>query len=428
MLTHKETSPLRLLHVVGESRFGGAGKIILRLGKVAQAEGWQVDVLATDPIFQQAIRQHGLGLVDLDVIRREIRPVWDLGGLMRLHKFLKKEPYRIVHTHTSKAGFVGRLAARLAGVPVIMHTAHGFAFHEGSPALIRLIYSSLERIASRWCDRIVAVSEFHRTWAIEMKMCSSQQIIAIPNGIPEVGRNRNIGLTELRREMGAQDGDLVILCMVRLAADKGLKYLIEAAATLPRTGRRLQIVIAGDGPARDRLEQLAGKLKVTDRVKFLGFREDVGDLLAAADLVVLPSLREGLSISLLEAMAAGKPIIATSIGSQREVASHADMARLVPAASAAALSEAIVRLADNPQLMTRLGASARTVYESCYTESRMLQSYRQLYFDLLSAKFPAEAPSAAQRYDWRLAGSDEQLRQSYSGLVPASRQPKGGGL
>jgi hypothetical protein len=103
------------------------------------------------------------------------------------------------------------------------------------------------------------------------------------------------------------------------------------------------------------------------------------------------------------------------------------MARLVPAANAAALSEAIVRLAGNPPLMSRLGASARTVYESCYTENRMLQSYRKLYFDLLSAKCPAESLSTAQRYDWRPAGSEEHLRQSNSGLVPVPRQPKGGG-
>jgi glycosyltransferase involved in cell wall biosynthesis len=259
-------------------------------------------------------------------------------------------------------------------------------------------------------------------------MCSPRQIIAIPNGIADVGRSRKIGLTELRRELGAQDGDLVVLCPARLAADKGIEYLIEAATKIPSLGRRIQIVIAGDGPARDRLEQLAVTLNVTDRVRFLGFREDVGDLLAASDLVVLPSLREGLSISLLEAMAAGKPIIATSIGSQREVASHADMAELVPPASAPALCEAILRLAGNPPLMARLGANARTVYESCYTETRMLQSYRQLYFDLLRAKCPAEAITAVQGNDWRLAGSQEQLNQSYSGLVSAHRQPKGGGL
>src|SRR5262249_11397663 len=240
--------------------------------------------------------------------------LWDLAGLVRLRNFLRKEPYHIVHTHTSKAGFVGRLAARLAGVPVIVHTAHGFAFHEASPASVRLFYSTLERIAARWCDRIVSVSEFHRRWAIELGMCSPGQIMAISNGIADISRNRDADVAELRRQLGARCGDLVVLSMARLVADKGLEYLVEAAAMLPSTGRRIHVVIAGDGPARGRLEQLAVTLGVTDRVTFLGFREDVGDLLAACDLVVLPSLREGLSIALLEAMAAAKPIIASSIG------------------------------------------------------------------------------------------------------------------
>jgi glycosyltransferase involved in cell wall biosynthesis len=428
MLTHKETSRVRLLHIVGESRFGGIAKIILPLGRITRAEGWQVDVLTTDPVVQQAVKQHGLGLVNLDVIRREIRPMWDLRGLVRLTRFLRSEPYQIVHTHTSKAGFVGRLAARLAGVPVIVHTAHGFAFHEDSPVSVRRFYSALERLASRWCDRIVTVSEFHRTWAIELGICSPRRIIAIPNGIAEVVRNREVGLSEVRREMGALPGDLVILSMARLAPDKGLEYLIEAANKLPRTGRRIRIVIAGDGSDRDRLEQLAGRLNVTDRVAFLGFREDVGDLLAASDLVVLPSLREGLSIALLEAMAMGKPIIASSIGSQREVASRADMARLVRPADPLALSEAIVRLTGDEGLMARLGANARALYVSRYTENRMLQSYRQLYFELLRDKYPAETLTASLDHDWCHPEPQEELSQDDSELVPAPRLPKGGGL
>ena len=428
MLIHKETSPVKMLHVVGDSRFGGIASIILGLGRVAHADGWQVDVLTTDPVFQQAATQHGLGVVNLDVIRREIRPVWDLNGLTRLTKFLRREPYRIVHTHTSKAGFVGRLAARLAGVPVIVHTVHGFAFHEASPVPVRRFYSALERLASGWCDRIVSVSEFHRAWAIELGICGPGQITAIPNGIGEVVRNREAGLAELRREMGARHGDLVILSMARLAADKGLNYLIEAAAILPQTERRVQIVIAGEGTERERLEQLASHLGVTERVRFLGFRKDVGDLLAACDLVVLPSLREGLSIALLEAMAAGKPIIASSIGSQREVASHADLARLVRPADARALADAIVTLSGDEAQMTRLGMTARAVYEGCYTENRMLQAYRQLYFDLLKAKSPEAASTAIQIQDWQPAEPREQASQSYSELHPAPRQHTGGVL
>ena len=427
MLTHNDTRSVRLLHIVGESRFGGAARIILRLGQIAQAEGWQVDILTTDPVFQQAVKQHGLGLVNLDVIRREIRPVWDLRGLVRLTRLLRSEPYHIVHTHTSKAGFVGRLAARLAGVPVIVHTAHGFAFHEESPAAVRRFYSALERLASRWCDRIVTVSEFHRTWAIELGMCSPRRIMAIPNGIAEVVRNREVGIAEVRREMGARQGDLVILSMARLAPDKGLEYLIEAATMLPATGRPIRIVIAGDGPERDRLEQRAGRLGVTDRVVFLGFRQDVGALLAATDLVVLPSLREGLSIALLEAMAAGKPIIATSIGSQREVASRADMARLVRPADALALSQAIVSLAGDEALMASLGASARALYQSRYTENRMLQSYKRLYFDLLAAKGPAGVLALSQENKLCRTERQEVLSHDDPELVSAPRRPEGGG-
>ena len=390
MFTYRKTSPLKLLHVIGDSRFGGAGRIILRLGQVAQAEGWDVDILTTDPVFQQAVRQYGLGLANWDVVRREIRPLWDLAGLVRLRNFLRREHYDIVHTHTSKGGFVGRLAARLANVPVIVHTAHGFAFHERSPRSTRFFYSALERIAARWCDRIVSVSEFHRRWALELGICKSPEILAIPNGIAALP-NPTVSAAQLRRQLGATDRDMVILSMARLAPDKGLEYLITAATLLLRSERQFRIVIAGDGPVRARLEELALNLGVADRVNFLGFREDVSDLLAACDLVVLPSLREGLSIALLEAMAAGKPIIATSIGSHRELASQAEIARLVPPADAPALCEAILQVWRDPTLRTRLGATARTLFESYYSEDRMLNSYKQLYFDLVRDKGLVEA-------------------------------------
>ncbi len=377
--------PLRLLHITGDSRFGGAGRIILGLGRMARAEGWQVDVLTTDPVFQSAAAQQDLRVVDLDVIRREIRPLWDLAGLSRLLRFLQRERYGIVHTHTSKAGFVGRLAARLAGVPVIVHTAHGFAFHEHSRRAVQRFFSTLERAASHWCDRIVSVSEFHRNWAVELGICDTSKIIAIPNGIGYLPKPAMASL-ELRRQLGVRPDDLLILSMARLAPDKGIEFLIEAAAILSRFGRRFLVAIAGAGPKRAAFEQVSRNLGVADRVVFLGFREEISDLLAAADLVVLPSLREGLSIALLEAMAAAKPVIATSIGSHREIASQGDVALLVPPADPIALSEAILRAARDPILMARLGTRARALFERRYTEERMLNAYKALYFDLLKQK------------------------------------------
>lgn len=379
--------------MVGDSRFGGAASIILGVCRVAREEGWQADVLTTDPTFQQAVTQDGFGVVNLDVIHREIRPLWDFGGLLRLIRFLRTHRYDMVHTHTSKAGFVGRLAASIAGVPRIVHTVHGFAFHEASPRSTVWFYSTLERVASRWCDRIVTVSEFHRDWAIRLGMCRPGRIIAIPNGIAEPQRNRDADVPALRHRLRVLPDDLLILNVSRLAPDKGLEYLLEAAAMLPDRKPRVRIAIAGDGPARRHFEDLAAQLDVTNRVMFLGFRDDIGDLLTACDAVVLPSVREGLSISLLEAMAAGKPIVATSIGSQREVASHGPMAWLVPPADSVSLSDGILRIASDPVLRAVLGANARSVFERHYTEKRMLQSYRKLYLELASAPAAAETTS-----------------------------------
>ena len=381
-----EVNNIRLLHIVGDSSFGGAAKIILRMAETMRSEGWQVDLLTTNAVFQQAAEENGIGTVDIDVIRREIRPFWDLLGLFRLYRFLRHERYTVVHTHTSKAGFVGRLAAWLARVPVILHTTHGFAFHERSSRAKRVFYSTLERLAAYWCDRVVSVSEFHRRWALELGICGGDKIMAIPNGIAEP--QSRMPALQLRRDWGAHNDDLVILSTGRLAPEKGLEDLLKAASLLRRMGQRFRVVLAGDGPLRGQLENLARDLAISDQVTFLGYREDIPDLLAACDLVALPSLREGLSIALLEAMAAGKPIVATSIGSNVTVASQAEMALLVPPCDHQALSEAIIRCGRDPALRMRLGSNARRVFESRYTEEKMLSAYRKTYFGLLRMKCP----------------------------------------
>lgn len=378
---------MKLLYVAGDSKFGGGVRRTSSLVRMAQGLGWSADVLATNPHVQNELRSAGAGIIALDVIRRRTRPVHDLWGAYRLCGFLRETEYTIVHTSTSKGGFVGRLAARLANVPVIVHTVAGFAFHEESSPLALRFYTMMERVAAGWCDRIITVSEFHRAWATRLRIGDGDLVKAIPSGIAPWRVEPTRPALQTRAELGLARGELVILSTGRLVRQKGLEYLIEAARLLvPRINTGVKVVLAGEGVLRSALQRQARRLGVERQVEFLGFRTDVADLLAACDIVALPSLWEGLSISVLEAMAAAKPIVTTTIGSNQEVLRHHETALLVPAKRPDMLAEAIVELASDCSLRKRLGAAARSVYLDRYTDERMVDQYKAEYIALCREK------------------------------------------
>ena len=385
----------KLLLIKGSAPFGGDCVLMLELGRAATEQGFDVDILATDPYFRDLIREHELGLVEMDVIRREIRPFWDLRGLVRLRRFLARSPYALVHTHTTKPGIVGTFAARGARVPAVMHTVHLFPFHEETGRLVTTAYVGAERLAARWCDRIVTVSEYQRDWALRVGIGSPEQVVAIPNGVPvdRVEARRSAG--EVRAELGIGDA-FMILSTGRLAQQKGLEYLIRAAVLLRGDVPAARIVLAGDGPLGSDLARLVESLGLEDAVVLLGHRSDIGDLLAASDLVVLPSLWEGLSISLLEAMAAARPVVTTSIGSNREVTNDGEAAVLVPPKDPMSLAAAIRSIATDEERRQALGMKGQQVQRERYTMSRMLDAYMSEYERLLGQRHAHASPRRVQ--------------------------------
>ena len=398
---------MKIIHVLGDSSYGGAAKSILRLAKLWGTAGWEVSILTSDPQFQQAAKDEGLSFAGVDCIWREIRPWKDLIGLVRLWRFLRKEQVTIVHTHTTKAGFVGRIAARLAGVPIVIHTVHGFAFHEGSSRAKIGFYAFLEKIAGYCCDRIITVSHFHKQWALDLQIAPDAKLKAIPNGIPDIQEAAGASRKEVRASLGIPDGEVMLFTPGRLALEKGLEDLLAAVAnTQGRLQHTLHLVLAGDGPLRSVLEQNAQTLGLFGQVRFLGFRTDIGDLLKASDIVALPSLREGLSISLLESMSAGRAIIATTIGSNLEAVGGSEnldqAALMIEPGNRHALTEAIIHLTEDSALRDVLGKQARCRWEQNYTLEQAQDKYIKTYQQLLASRFkssadPLQTPSTTRK-------------------------------
>jgi glycosyltransferase involved in cell wall biosynthesis len=377
---------VRVLHIVGDSKYGGGSYVILRLAQMARAAGWESWVLTTDPVFQQVLAEHGIPSTDCTLIPREIHPYKDFRALQQLTAHLRANRFDIVHTHTSKGGFIGRCAAWRAKVPAIIHTVHGFAFHEQSHPLQVRMYAAIERMAARWCHKIVTVSRYHREWALQLKIAKPSKVVAIPNGLDPARVEPTRPLHAIRQALDIQAGLPTILSTGRLAKQKGFEYLIEAASILKHQySQSFQMIIAGDGPLRDSLQRQIRRFGLTGCVRLIGFYKTIGDLYALADLVVLPSLWEGLSIALLEAMAAGKPIITTTIGSNLEATDNGRIALLAPPRDAPALANAIQQMLSNPQQAAHYAHCARAHFLQHYTETRMLEQYRQLYCEVLDA-------------------------------------------
>lgn len=374
---------MRICHIIGDSAFGGGSRIVLALARDALRRGHEVHAVATAPLFCDHLRRLGVQVHEVDCIWRPVRPARDLAGLLRLRSFLVEQGFDLVHTHTSKAGFVGRLAAKTAGVPCVVHTVHGFAFHEATPAPVRTFHLILERTAAAFSDRVVTVSRFHRAWARGLGMASDDVLLAIPNGIPDPERPDPAAVAAFRAECGVASDGTLILSLGRLAPGKGLEHLVEAAALLAAQGRRgVRVVLAGNGEMEPELRRRIAAAGLEGNVILTGFRDDVGVCLGAADIVALPSEREGLSIALLEAMAAERAVVASRIGSNVEVA--AGLADFVDYGDAPGLAAALAALIDEPERRAAMAARARARFVSDYREERMLDAYAQLYARLLS--------------------------------------------
>ncbi|MBI5870570.1 MAG: glycosyltransferase family 4 protein [Actinobacteria bacterium] len=380
------TSGLKTLQVIGGSEFGGAAWIILSYIQILQEHGLEISVITSNEDVAGIYREAGCAIIPVHELRREINPVRDGLALRKLKKICREQDFDIVHTHTSKGGFIGRAAARSAKVPIVIHTAHGFAFHELSrPASIRT-YSILERRAAGWCDRITTVSDFHRDWALRLGIADEEKIVTVHNGISSSRLESSQDRAMVRASLGVEASESLLAVIGRLAAQKGLEDMLDAMPAILAAQPATRLLIVGKGPISALLESRCRQLGVEKKVIFTGFRSDIGELLNACDIVVSPTLREGLSVSILEAMAMGKPIIATGISSNRELVIDGETGLLVPAADTSSIARAVITLITDREKALRFGRQARERFDQRFSEEIMQQRLWTVYEGLIRDK------------------------------------------
>ncbi len=336
------------------------------LGTALRRAGHDVHFCCSPGDLLEALEREGFSVFPLP-IARSYDAAKHLVSLARLYRFLRRTPFDVIHTHTPVAGLIGRLAARLAGVPRIVYTAHGFYFHEGMNPFVRRLFVSLERFGGRLSDLVLVQSEEDYREALRERIMPDERLVHIGNGVDPTlfgGREQIETAEAVRSALGLKDGPVVGF-VGRIVREKGVVEFVRAAARVRRDHPNSEFVMVGAPLESDRddcrghVSQLAEELGIADALFFTGYRKDVPAILSLFDVFVLPSYREGMPRALLEAMASGIPVVASDIRGCREEVVDGVTGLLVPPRDHEQLGESISLLLDSGDRSRRMGEAAR---------------------------------------------------------------------
>ncbi len=379
---------VRVLHLITRLIVGGAQEnTIASVERVDPARYdsrlWLGPQTGSEGSLLADARARGIAARVLPKLVREISPWNDLVVTFQLVRLLRRARFDIVHTHSSKAGIVGRLAARIAGVPNIVHTAHGWGFHDYMNPALRRAYVTVEKIMEPWTRPLISVSTRTTSVGLAEAIGRPDSYRLIRSGIPlERFRPDQARRAEARERLGIPADAIVVGSVGRLSSQKNPLDFVRVAASLLERHPDLRFVYVGDGPLRVVVTDAIERAGVRDRVLLLGLRDDVPDLLCAFDLFVLTSLWEGLPRVVLQALATGVPVVAYDTAGIEEAVIDGTNGHLVPPGAVAAMVEKLDRLIDDGDARAALARAASGGFDASFTEDRMIRDLEDLYDEL----------------------------------------------
>ena len=370
---------LKILYVFAALPVGGAEQVL-----VTELKGLDRDlfvplvcVISEKGPMGQMIEQMGIPVIPLHRLKKT---QFDYGIIREIKEIILREKIVLVHTHLYDGGKYGRIAARMAKVPGIVHTAHNIYVKR------RTKYHLINRILSSFTDRIIAVSEAVKESLVRYDRIKRKKIQVIYNGIDLSKFDGPSTQYEVRAELGIQPDEYVIGVIARLEEQKGHRYLLEALSNIPEHLASLKILIVGDGQLRSALEAETKKKGLSSNVFFLGTRKPIAPILRALDLFLLPSLWEGFSMAILEAMAAGIPVVATRVGGAGEVITSGQDGLLIPPGDAQSLAEVIKDALRHRTKYLEMARIGRERVRQNFSQEKHMEALQALYLQILAEK------------------------------------------
>lgn len=388
-----QAQPLRVLHIITRMIVGGAQEnTLLSVEGLDRLPAYEVTLLSgVDHGREGELLSRARAttrLIVLPEMGRSINPLSDLVAFWKLYRLIKAGRYHIVHTHSSKAGVLGRWAAKLAGTPLIVHTLHSLVFHDYQPWLVNRAWWLVKKICASITDYFISVSRIISEKAITAGIAPPEKFRTIYSGMElDWFLNFKADTQAVRREFGIPADAPVVGKVARLFPLKGHAELMDAAPAIVARQPNVRFFLIGDGVLLEPLQQRARALGILDNFVFAGLipRERIPEMIAVMDVLVHTSLREGLARVLPQALALGKPCVSFDIDGAPEVVISGQTGYLVKPNDAAGLAEGVSKLLADPALRAQMGAAGRKLVDPAFRAETMVREIAEVYEQLLKA-------------------------------------------
>ena len=375
---------IKLLHVITHLPIGGAQDNTLYTVELLNKDKYDISLSCNlnGDLVSRAKKVKHLKLYDVPNLRREVSIINDIRAFLYLYKLIKKENFTIIHTHSSKAGFLGRVAAMLNKTPIVIHTIHGFAFHDYMNSFKKNIFIYLEKLSAKWTHGLVTVSNLNKKKVVDLGIAPIEKLKNIYSGI-DLTLFINEKNDQFRKELNLDSNHLLLGSVGRLSNQKDPITMIEAFCIVIKRFPSAHLTLVGDGELRDEILIKIDQLQLNGRVHLTGNKNDPWKIYHSLDLFIMSSIYEGLGRSITEALSCGVPVVCTSVEGVPEIVRDNETGILVPPKDPSALAAGIIKSLNDMDNARKMAEEGRKFVNENFDVKKMVDDIDTLYDTLL---------------------------------------------